>query len=481
MFQDHYAALDVPPDADITLIKRRYRQLVRAHHPDTMAIEERAQAHQTMLALNAAWGVLSSPAERARYDRSRVTSSPRSQTQSQTRSQNFRADEIIIHPPGSQRAWNEVASKPSVNTTNAQTKTATSSRAASTPKTATSSTRSANNGNATTFRARSVDQSGTRKPTPSRLLSMVFEAAELYFFHGRAAEAIAMCESVLFLDANHAEAFALLGDIYEDQNQRATAIQMYARAVQSQPSNAMYRRKLGDLRGEKPVAKNGAPEMRAASDRSIFDDDFAGDFSTNSATSSTRRVDQTGKREPNNREYGGRDFGEEARARAQFGWVLVALSGLFAFLTALRAGANDIARAPFSWLPAAPILADALFCLALAGVCLGAALPMLGLSRRFAMSDQKNAGALAPTMFVVAVVGVSWSPFAPLFALLLSLFYRRWNAGVWCVIGLALILSSALALRAPQFLGDALWWWSGRVALPSLLAGWALGALSSLD
>ena len=476
MPQDHYAVLDVPPDADITLIKRRYRQLVRAHHPDTMAPEGRAQAHQTMLALNAAWGILSIPVERARYDRSRVTSAPRSQS--------FSADEIIIHPPGSQRAWNEVAPKPNASPkSNGTPKTATQARTASTPKTATSSTRSAstratNNGGATTFRARAVDQSGSRKPTPSRLLSMVFEAAELYFFHGRAAEAIAMCESVLMIDANHAEAFALLGDIYEDQNQRETAAQMYARAVQSQPSNAMYRRKWDDLRGEKSNVKNDAPDIRAASDRSIFDDDFASDFSTNDATSSTRSED---KREINNREYGGRDFGEEARSRAQFGLVLVAMSGLFAFLTALRAGATDAARAPFAWLPAAPISPDALFCLALAGVCLGAALPMLGWSRRFALADQKNAGALAPTMFVVAVVGVSWSPVAPLFALLLSLFTRRWNAGVWCVIGLALVLSGALSLRAPQLLGDALLWWSGRVALPSLLAGWALGALSSLD
>lgn len=468
MLHDHYAVLDVPPDADITLIKRRYRQLVRAHHPDTMALEQRAQAHQTMLALNAAWGVLSSPVERARYDRSRVTSAPRSQI--------FHADEIIIHPPGSQRAWNEVAPKPN---THSNTKTATQARSASTSKTATSSTRSqanhsdGNRHDTTASRKRAVDQSGSRKPTPSRLLSMVFEAAELYFFHGRAAEAIAMCESVLVIDAHHAEAFALLGDIYEDQNQHDTASQMYARAVQSQPANAMYRRKLDDLRGEKPATKNGAPDIRAASDRSIFDDDFASD----DATSSTR----SDNLQYNGREYGGRDFGEEARSRAQFGSVLVAMSGLFAFLTALRAGATDAARAPFAWLPAAPISPDALFCLVLAGVCLGAALPMLGLSRRFALTDQKNAHALAPTMFVVAVVGISWSPFAPLFALLLSLFYRRLNAGVWCVIGLSLVLSSALSLRAPQFLGDALLWWSGRVALPSLLAGWALGALSSLD
>lgn len=456
---DHYAILDVPHDADITLIKRRYRQLVRAHHPDTMAPEQRAQAHQTMLALNAAWGVLSSPVERARYDRSRATAAPRSQT--------FRADEIIIHPPGSQRAWNEVAPKPSGNV-----KTATQARTASTPKTATSNTRSATNNRAEpTSRPRAVDQSGTRKPTPSRLLSMVFEAAELYFFHGRAAEAITMCESVLHLDADHAEAYALLGDIHEDQNQHETAAQMYARAVQSQPSNTMYRRKLDDLRGEKITTKNAAPDLRAASDRSIFDNDVY-------ATSSTR---SSNNEQSGAREYGGRDFDEEARSRAQFGLVLVALSGLFAFLSALRAGATDAARAPFSWLPAAPISPSALFCLALAGVCLGAALPMLGVARRFAISDQKNAHALAPTMFVVAVVGVSWSPLAPVIALLLSLFYRRWNAGVWCVIGLALLLSGALALRAPQLLGDALLWWSGRVALPALLSGWALGALSSLD
>ena len=487
MPQDHYAVLGVQDSDDITLIKRRYRQLARTHHPDAAAPSQQAQAHETMLALNAAWGVLSNPAERARYDRTRMERLQAQFKSAPSPSSSPSPDEIIIHPPRS-NSWDNATPRrapqsgaPASSANN--TKTATQSRNAYTPRTSqnTSSTRRA-----------PTDQSGSRKPTPSRLLSIVFEAAELYFFHGRAEEAIALCQSVFAIEPNHAEAHALLGDIYADQGQREIAARMYARAAQSSPSNPTYRRKWDELRGTSATAKSTAQSpsnaanftVHAHADRSIFDDDDVSTSSTRTSstrTSSTRSShDAHDESKYASREYGGRDFAAEARGRAWFGLALIALSMLFAVLAGLRAAPNA-SRVPFSWSPAAPIMPDALFCLALAGVALGAALPMLGLAKRFASLEKGNAQSLAPTMLVVAIVGVSWSPMAPLIALAAGVFGRRWNFALWFVMLLALVLSSALMWRAPTLANDALLWWSGRIALPALLSGWALGALGSLD
>jgi len=62
---DYYEVLGVPRDADIKTIKDAFRQLARRYHPD---ISTEPGAEQRFKEIAEAYGVLSDPARRARYD-----------------------------------------------------------------------------------------------------------------------------------------------------------------------------------------------------------------------------------------------------------------------------------------------------------------------------------------------------------------------------------------------------------------------------
>jgi len=72
--EDPYGTLQVAPDADLETIRAAYRRLARVYHPD---LNPRPEAAERMRAINAAYGVLSDPAQRAVYDARRYL--PRAQ------------------------------------------------------------------------------------------------------------------------------------------------------------------------------------------------------------------------------------------------------------------------------------------------------------------------------------------------------------------------------------------------------------------
>src|SRR5215471_20785282 len=63
---DPYVVLGVERDVTDAEIKTRYRELMRAWHPD---INERPEATERTAAINAAWEILSDPQLRASFDR----------------------------------------------------------------------------------------------------------------------------------------------------------------------------------------------------------------------------------------------------------------------------------------------------------------------------------------------------------------------------------------------------------------------------
>jgi curved DNA-binding protein CbpA len=67
---DPYRALEVAPDASDALIKRRWRQLAREHHPDRAGADAQQAAESTrrMARINAAYELLRDPERRRRYD-----------------------------------------------------------------------------------------------------------------------------------------------------------------------------------------------------------------------------------------------------------------------------------------------------------------------------------------------------------------------------------------------------------------------------
>ena len=67
--QDHYAVLGVMPEASLDEIKRAYRRLALANHPDRHPGD--ADAEDRFRAISTAYAVLSDPVQRARFDAQR--------------------------------------------------------------------------------------------------------------------------------------------------------------------------------------------------------------------------------------------------------------------------------------------------------------------------------------------------------------------------------------------------------------------------
>ena len=446
MGADLYDVLGVTSDADVTQIKRRYRQLVRQHHPDTQPPELRDRAHQQMLAINQAWTTLSDPAARARYDLSQ---------------------RIVIHPPQSNFP---ASSTRSASRTSYQPAASSSGARTSTPSRATTS-RPANTARAASSPRRSGD-------TRSRLLTQVFEAAELYFFHGRVGEAIGVCRRVLQQDPSNAEAHALMGDMYADQGRLDVAVFHYEQAVRSQPNNVLYRKKWQSLSGHATpdfATRNSSTPDHGASDFGSVHDVMHG--------AEVRDVSQRARQKTTATAVAAPSSTRSATYlypvwRTASGLILLLLAAVFVLLGHLLPGAMTA-----SWPPAAPISGGLLFALASGAGLLGAALPLLDQLEPCGTRESKSSPvAGAPTLLVVALAGLAFAPLAACFAVWLSLATRRANLSLFSCLALSVLLSVTLALPSRDTnlvpsLHDALLWWSGRAVFPVLLAGWALGSL----
>ena len=64
-YVDYYAALGVPPDADLAAIKKAYRTLARQHHPD---VSKAPDAEEKFKNAALAYATLKDPEKRANYD-----------------------------------------------------------------------------------------------------------------------------------------------------------------------------------------------------------------------------------------------------------------------------------------------------------------------------------------------------------------------------------------------------------------------------
>jgi curved DNA-binding protein CbpA len=224
---NYYEILEVQPDADVALIKSQYRKLVRQYHPDIA--EDKDAAHARMQLILEAYNTLSDADKRAHYDRSLSSPAPSPAPRPAPRS--------------SQRAPSRSSGRyepRSGRVTSGQSDYSSPSSSA-----------------------------GSLNPR-TRLLTMVFEAANLYFEDGRAGEAIAICERVMKADSSNAEAPALLGDIYADQGRHDMALLMYERAMRRRPDNLSYRQKYESLRlgdGAPVPQPKGGPKVGANAKR----------------------------------------------------------------------------------------------------------------------------------------------------------------------------------------------------------------------
>jgi len=456
MAKDFYAVLGVEPDDDVTIIKRRYRQMVRQYHPDVAA--NREAAHEMMLSINEAWTTLSDPAERARYDRARRPQMP---------------------PP---------PAKPAPAQAKSGAATAPSQQAQQ------SAPRAAPRGTTT----RSASRSGS---TRTRLLSMVFEAAELYFFHGRAQEAIETCRRVMKYDPNNAEAPALLGDIFAEQGNKNDAIKMYQTAVLNQPNNKLYQQKLANLRGDsgaghtmpdaaasgagvrsreglRPRATTAAPSSAPAPAAPASGAVWRG----NEARKKTAAA-KSARAEGINRnllDAPTRSPASQDRARVTAGLLLLAAAtGVVIWSSTVPLDPASVVASTRGEFESETIAATTL-----GALLLGAALPLLGIVRRCGQIHRGEPKFMGlPFLIILAGAGAAYFPAAIGVFLLASLIRRNWQSSIFTVLIFAAIWSSMLLLSSDKpddsrLLQEALVRWSGQAVFPAMLVGWLLGSQS---
>ncbi len=234
---DYYAILEVEPAADVTLIKSQYRKLVRLNHPDISP--DKDSAHARMQLILEAYTVLSDAEKRAAYDRSRQNRNAAKAAESSAGSSSRTTPRPMPRQsPGGARPFGGAGRA---------TPSSYGGRGAARPGVP---------------GGRDMVSGATN--TRARLLTMVFDAANLYFEDGRAPEAIAICERVMKADASNAEAPALLGDIYADKGRNDLALLNYERAVRLQPHNLLYRQK---WEGAKQPNSQAAPQGKGKTGR----------------------------------------------------------------------------------------------------------------------------------------------------------------------------------------------------------------------
>jgi DnaJ-like protein len=89
---DAYALLGVPPDAPQATLKQAHRRLAWRHHPDRAPEDQRHEATRRIQEINVAYGLVRTPAARARYDALR-TGAPAAR---------------VPAPSGWEEAWDEL-------------------------------------------------------------------------------------------------------------------------------------------------------------------------------------------------------------------------------------------------------------------------------------------------------------------------------------------------------------------------------------
>jgi molecular chaperone DnaJ len=87
LHSDHYQVLGLTPDASQNEIKQAYRRLAKQYHPDRSGENN---THEKIIAINAAYEVLSNPTLRASYDRAFSQKRSERNTQAQQQYHNHR-------------------------------------------------------------------------------------------------------------------------------------------------------------------------------------------------------------------------------------------------------------------------------------------------------------------------------------------------------------------------------------------------------
>lgn len=197
MPENHYEALGLPFGAPVDEIRRRYRQLAREFHPDVNASPDATRRFQR---INEAHSVLTDEERRKRYDAMIEAQRRPKSTGTQNRSQ---------PAPAAQSAPRKTAPP------------------ASYPK--------------------PEKQPPPRDEAQLKAAQAVVDQAEAALVRGNLRRAQELVGKVFESMPTHGGAAAILGDVCRLQGDREKAIRYYTLAVQYEPRNSHYQRRLEEL------------------------------------------------------------------------------------------------------------------------------------------------------------------------------------------------------------------------------------------
>lgn len=197
----HYEVLELPQDATVDQVKKRFRELARKYHPDLH--QDHPEYHEIFVRITQAYEVLSDATRRAYYD---LDLRQKSRRQSDQRAGTHGSAPFTqSHPP-----------PPPPNA--AGRAGAASARAAD---------------------ARSRREADQRRQEMSRLM----ESARQSYARGNLRDAQRLCEDVL-QRGRFGPAYEMLGDIFSRQGHDEDALHNYTIAAQMMPTNGLIMSKL---------------------------------------------------------------------------------------------------------------------------------------------------------------------------------------------------------------------------------------------
>lgn len=221
----HYDILGVPRSASEDLIKRKYRELVRLHHPDVA--QDKAAATSKFIEIQEAYQTLINPDRRLIYDAS--LDGPKFAPRG-----NGSGSPGHARPPGSSAGAPGGQPRPS---------------------------------QARPSQGRTAQAYQAQANRVAEAIRWVREA-ESAFSRGQFRSAIWACKEAQRIDPKNVTAHIILGDVYRIQGQTDEAITMYTIAVQLDPRNADVLAKLDRLihqsAVQNPVAGETTDDRKAS-------------------------------------------------------------------------------------------------------------------------------------------------------------------------------------------------------------------------
>ncbi|MCC6445683.1 MAG: DnaJ domain-containing protein [Armatimonadetes bacterium] len=382
--RSHYDVLGIKKETAPEEVKSRYREMARTYHPDVRK-DHSPEANRFFSEIIEAYRVLSDPLRRSEYDRQLDAEAAASRPAEQSRPQD-----------------------------GPRTEGATSPRAGSAGPSARRPT--------------------YRQARPAADINKLLSDAEMSFIRGRLKEAESLAHQALRLDRRNARAYGVMGDIHRALGQIDQAVSDYTYAVQLDPHNLDYQRKLDRL-----AQKNR--------------------YRASNSTSSERNL--TGEREPG------------------LGLVINSVGWAVVFALVLLTARPSQNAPTFSFGPAHgwtyQFLGMAIAASLIAGFLLASGRFVRPLDDVLVFSSGGSGAMAVPAGLALIVISVVLFYAALVVFILISVAQQHFSRSLSTVFSIAFILVLGLTIAYSPGNEQEVLVWGGNIVFPSMIVGWFLG------